>query len=446
MPRKGISRRGFIGASLSAVPGLGLFGREDRLTQTPSAPKPAAKIKEYRSLGRTGFKVSDISFGAGDLTNPPVLAAALDAGVNYIDTAEHYAGGNSERSIGEALKTRDRKSVFLTTKLNLTMGLSATKQNIKDRFLKCLGRLQTDYTDCLMAHMCTLAQVKHEPYHEAIRELKSEGKVRFSGLSNHGADYSFHGYLSDPMDQVVLAAAEDGRFDIVLFVYNFIKTDMGERILGACKTKDMGTTLMKMNVAKTVENEKQALRKIEERFKAQGKELPERTKSLKVITEERSAQAEAFLKKHSLMGLEQARDAAIKFCLSHPDVHCVCPTMNSFEDVEAFVALSGRKVESREQALLAEYKEVYGPFYCRHACGQCEPACPRGVPVNSIMRFDHYFRAQKREQKAMAEYASLGSRNAGGCADCAGPCEKACPHGVPIQGLLIAADLRLTLA
>jgi len=167
---------------------------------------------------------------------------------------------------------------------------------------------------------------------------------------------------------------------------------------------------------------------------------------LKVITEERSAQAEAFLKKHSLMGLEQARDAAIKFCLSHPDVHCVCPTMNSFEDVEAFVGLSGRKVESREQALLAEYKEVYGPFYCRHACGQCEAACPRGVPVNSIMRFDHYFRAQKREQKAMAEYASLGPRNAGGCADCAGPCENACPYGVPIQGLLIAADLRLTLA
>ena len=444
--RKGMSRRGFIGASLSAVTGLGFFGRKDLSEQAPSTPKAAAKIKDYRSLGRTGFKVSDISFGAGDLTNPPVLAAALDAGINYIDTAEHYMRGNSERSIGEVLKTRDRKSIFLTTKLNLSFGKAATKQDIKDRFLKCLERLQTDYADCLMAHMCTLAQVKHEPYHEVIRELKSEGKVRFSGLSNHGADYSIHGNLSDPMDQVVLAAAEDGRFDVVLFVYNFIKTDMGERILQACRAKGMGTTLMKMNIAKTVENEKQTFQTYEERFKAQGKEMPEQLKKLKVFTEERSAQTEAFLKKHGLQGPEQARDAAIKFCLSHPDVHCVCPTMNTFEDVEAFVALSGKKLESREQAMLAEYKDVYGPFYCRHACGQCEAACPRGVPVNSIMRFDHYFRAQKREKMAMVEYASLGPNNAGGCANCPGPCEKTCPYGLPIQGLLIAADMRLTLA
>ncbi|MCX6576782.1 MAG: hypothetical protein NTV82_10365 [Candidatus Aminicenantes bacterium] len=77
--RKGMSRRGFIGASLSAVTGLGLFSRRALSTRVSPTPKSAAKIKEYRSLGRTGFKVSDISFGAGDLTNPPVLAAALDA-------------------------------------------------------------------------------------------------------------------------------------------------------------------------------------------------------------------------------------------------------------------------------------------------------------------------------------------------------------------------------
>jgi ferredoxin len=120
--------------------------------------------------------------------------------------------------------------------------------------------------------------------------------------------------------------------------------------------------------------------------------------------------------------------------------------MNTFEDMEAFVSLSGKKLESREKAMLAEYKDVYGPFYCRHACGQCEAACPRGVPVNSVMRFDHYFRAQKREKMAMAEYASLGPNDAGGCVNCPGHCEKTCPYGLPIQGLLIAADLRLTLA
>jgi len=64
--------------------------------------------------------VSDISFGAGLLTNAPVVAAALDRGVNYIDTGEHYGEGASERAIGEVLKRRgDRKTLFLTTKLNV---------------------------------------------------------------------------------------------------------------------------------------------------------------------------------------------------------------------------------------------------------------------------------------------------------------------------------------
>lgn len=76
--------------------------------------------------------------------------------------------------------------------------------------------------------MCTLAQVKYEPYHELIRELRAEGKVRFSGLSNHGADNSLSGRLEEPMEDVVLAAAEDGRFDIVLCVFNFLAAGCAE--------------------------------------------------------------------------------------------------------------------------------------------------------------------------------------------------------------------------
>ena len=60
--------------------------------------------------------------------------------MNYIDTAEHYENGNSERAIGQVLKTRDRKSVFLTTKLNLTFNKQISKVEIRDRFMKCLER------------------------------------------------------------------------------------------------------------------------------------------------------------------------------------------------------------------------------------------------------------------------------------------------------------------
>jgi aryl-alcohol dehydrogenase-like predicted oxidoreductase len=241
-----LSRRGFIQSSLSVAAGLGIAGKNHLFGGNgQEALAEKSKIKEYRTLGRTGFKASDIGFGAGNLTDPALLAAALDAGVNYIDTAEHYARGNSERAIGQVIKDRDRKKLFITGKLNLGFGKS-TKEGLKERTHKCLERLQTDYLDCLMIHMTpTIDQIKHEGYHEAIKELKVEGKVKFTGLSNHGIEHRYAGFVKDPMDQTVLAAADDGRFDVVLFTYNFIQREKGEKILKACREKNMGTTLMK---------------------------------------------------------------------------------------------------------------------------------------------------------------------------------------------------------
>jgi len=126
-------------------------------------------------------------------------------------------------------------------------------------------------------------------------------------------------------------------------------------------------------------------------------------------------------------------------------VHTACPTINSFEDLNAYLALSGRRLEPRDTAMLNNYEGVYGRYYCRHACGECEPACPHGVPVNTVMRYAHYFEAQGREKHAVRHYAGLEGADASACSTCAGPCETACPHGVPIQGLLIAAHEKLSL-
>jgi predicted aldo/keto reductase-like oxidoreductase len=448
-PKKEWTRRGFIGASLAAFSALRLktAGSRGRSPEPFSSQQTAdpPQVKAYRTLGRTGWRVSDISFGGGGLSNANVLEMALDRGVNYIDTGEHYERGGSERTIGAALKGRDRKSVFITTKLNLSFFGASDKAGIRNRFQKCLERMGTDYADCLMIHMCTLAQVKDEPYHEAIRELKAEGKVRFSGLSNHGADLSLYGKLDDPMDQVVLAAAEDGRFDVVLFAYNYLKADIGPKMLAACKAKNMGTTLMKMDPAFYIQEDKNILASIEERYKAQSKPLPEALIRLAELSRERAAKTEAFLKSHDLSGLEQARGAAIRFCLGHPDVHCVCPSINSFEDLDAFLALSAQTMSPKDEAVLAGCAAVAGSATCRFACGVCESACPRGVPVNAIMRYNYYFRGKGWQKRALADYAALGARGAGACADCSGSCERACPYGVPIQGKLIAAHETLTL-
>ena len=445
---KSLSRRGFLGATLAGLPAAALLAQEKApaAPAVPQSPAGTTKIKEFRTLGRTGFKVSDVSFGAGPLNNANVLAAALDRGMNYIDTAEHYENGNSERTVGQVFKTRDRKSVFLTTKLNLTFNKKISKTEIRERFMKSLERMGTDRADCLMIHMCTLAQIKHEPYHELIGELKAEGKVRFSGLSNHGADNSLSGRLDEPCEVVVQAAAEDGRFDVVLGVFNFLKEEQGEKIFKACASKNMGLTLMKMNPGMTTSDERIMLTRLRERYKNQNKEFPEALTKLAGITEERGAAVEAFLKKYGLRGPEQTREAAIKFCLNRPEVHCVCPSINSFEELDAYIGLSGTRFTAHEAAMLAEGRETFGDLNCRIGCTDCQAACPRGIPVNSIMRYEYYFRAQGREKSAMAEYAGLGGRNAADCADCPGPCEAACPHGVPIQGKLLLAHDRLTLS
>jgi len=443
-----LTRRGFLGGALASA---GAAAWAAGGGQTPSTGAPAAvkqaprpRIREYRTLGRTGVKISDVSFGAGNLNNANVLSAALDAGMNYIDTAEHYENGNSERAIGTVLKDRDRKSVFLTTKLNLTFFKPVDKEGIRSRFGKCLERLKTDYADCLMIHMCTLAQVKHEPYHELIKELKAEGRVRFSGLSNHGADYGLNGPIADACEDVVMAAAEDGRFDVVLCTYNYLKGAPSDRMFAACKAKGLGVTLMKMNPALTTSEERQMIVRIKERYASSGRDVPESQRKLFQITEERGAAVEAFLKKHGLDGPEQVRGAALKYCLNRSEVHAVCPSINSFEDLDAYLAVSGGRFEAREAAMLADCRAVYGDLTCRIGCGACEPSCPRGVPVATVMRYKYYFRTLGREKAAMAEYAALGDRDAAACAACDGPCERACPHGLPVPGLMAVAHETLT--
>jgi len=429
---------------MSGVIGTGMLYGSDFHHRNIESQNEKKKIKEYRTLGRTGYKVSDISFGAGYFSNPNVLAAALDMGINYIDTAEHYTGGQSETAIGQVIKNRDRKSFFLTTKLNFLIRgkKNSTKEKLKERFLKCLERLQTDYVDCFMIHMTPNAdQIKDEGFHELAQELKSEGKIRFTGLSNHGIKFSLAGNTEDPMEKVVLAAAEDGRFDVVLMVYNFLQKEQGERIFKACKEKNMGVTLMKMNPVNFYSS-------IVERFtqmKESGRTIPERYANMLKEFEVWVEQAEAFKKKHGLENETQIRDAAIKYVLSNPDVHAVCASINTFNDLNAYTALSGQKLQSADRSMLNDYDKTLGHLYCRHACGICEPACPHNIPVNTIMRYNHYFETQRREKQAMHKYAGLEKANASICGDCPGPCADACPFNVPIQGLLMLAHYNLTL-
>jgi predicted aldo/keto reductase-like oxidoreductase len=413
--------------------------RDHTINEAPQehGRKEAPRIRRYRTLGRTGWKVSDIS--SGDPNDMGVLGYLLDCGVNYFDTAESYRGGRGERMFGEALGGRSRKSVFITTKLEI--GSNRSKDHLIGRMRKCLERLRSDYVDCMMIHMPPNVNDLLTPgFHEAIAEMKREGRVRFCGVSHHGSYYD--DTIREPMQRVMLAAIEDGRFDLILPVYNFLNEHDGDRILTEASKKGVGTIVMKSNPVGHYYDFKT---KVESLQKKSGERYEYYSRMMEKANE-KAELAKRFIANHGLDNPDAVRDAAIRYVISNENVGTVILTFRTFGDVERFVGLSGTVLEDGDRGMLDDYREHFGDLYCRHACGRCEPSCPHGVPVNTIMRYHHYFDAQGREKEAMTEYARLPAQRADLCRNCEGWCERACPYGVPIKGLLCISHETLTLA
>jgi aryl-alcohol dehydrogenase-like predicted oxidoreductase len=439
-----MKRRKFLRNSTFGL--AGVLGGKSLLKAGDVREEDAPKIKNYRTLGRTGFKVSDISTGAA--FEESLLSALLDSGVNYIDTAESYGNGKGERTVGNVLKGRDRKKYFVTTKMLVTSfpGMpvkeeEVTKEGIMKRYHKSLEHLQMDYADCLMMHSVDrVADIKHEGFHAAVKQLKADGRLKHAGISNHG---SFHGVDNrEPMSDVLLAGAEDGRFDVYLMAYNYLKHDKSEEVLRVCKEKGIGTTLMKTNPVGGYLGMKEAVAK----FESEGRDVPEFYTMTLNKFKKKYEQAEGFLKKYNLEDPSEIKDAAIKFCLNNPNVSSICVSFRNFDDVAKYIKLSGTRLTAADQKALEVYAKSMGQFYCRHACGICESSCPQNVPVNTIMRYNHYFASQNREKYAMEKYAKLASKTADQCQNCSGSCESVCPFNVPVQTLLVLAHQNLTLA
>lgn len=148
---------------------------------------------EYTLLGKTNFRVSKLGLGGsplggdyGDTTDEQalrVIDAALDLGINFIDTAPLYGGGESERRVGMALKGK-RSRVVLATKA-VVRGVPYTYENTLRSVEESLKRLQTDYLDLIQLH--ELESVSYEAAMEgtiaAFLKLKQEGAVRAIGVN-----------------------------------------------------------------------------------------------------------------------------------------------------------------------------------------------------------------------------------------------------------------------
>jgi len=150
---------------------------------------------QYRSLGRTGIKVSPYCLGAmmfGKLGNPDheecvrIIHRALDAGINFIDTADRYSAGESEEIVGKALKGR-RDSIVLATKFQGPMSEDPNMQGTSRRWIigaveGSLRRLGTDYIDLYQVHRPS-PDTEIEETLSALTDLMRAGKIRAIGSS-----------------------------------------------------------------------------------------------------------------------------------------------------------------------------------------------------------------------------------------------------------------------
>jgi aryl-alcohol dehydrogenase-like predicted oxidoreductase len=156
---------------------------------------------DYRALGRTGVKVSPLCLGAmmfGAWGNPDhddsarIIHRALDAGINFIDTADVYSAGESETIVGKALASVDRSRVVLATKVHAAMGEDPNAQGNSRRWIiaECdnsLRRLGTDYIDLYQIHRPD-PTVDIDETLGALSDLVHAGKIRSFGSSTFPAE------------------------------------------------------------------------------------------------------------------------------------------------------------------------------------------------------------------------------------------------------------------
>lgn len=189
---------------------------------------------ERRVFGKTGMEVSVLGFGGAEIgfegATPAsvreILSAALDAGLNVIDTAECYM--DSEELIGEAVSSR-RQDFYLFTKCGHKWTYTEEAWgaiDIAESLERSLKRLKTDYVDLLQLHSCSKKILQKGECIKALQKAKEEGKVRFIGYSGDGDD--------------ALYAIKTGAFDVLQTSCSIADQEVIEKLLPLAGEKGMG--------------------------------------------------------------------------------------------------------------------------------------------------------------------------------------------------------------
>ena len=275
----------------------------------------------YRTLGRTGLKITTLSFGAMLTPEYEVIRAGLDMGINYVDTARRYLNGRSEAVVGRALKgIRDK--VYVATK---TKPDSNTRDAIMKDVETSLENLGTDHIDVIQLHNLDNPKRAFIPeVREAYLKLRQEGKVRFFGVTTHTNQ-------AEVIDAVV--NDPDKFFDTVLVAYNMKSEPSVKQAIARAKGAGIGVVAMKIQAGSYRREEAQP------------------------ISPEQAA-------------------AALKWVLQDPNVTTVIAGMKTLEHIKRMMPVMGMKLTAADARIVQRYSRAIDGYYCR-LCARCEPTCPQ---------------------------------------------------------------------
>jgi aryl-alcohol dehydrogenase-like predicted oxidoreductase len=294
----------------------------------------------YRFLGRTGLKVSEIGLGtvelgldygvpvAGEHLRPSeenaarLLNRALDLGVTFVDTARAY--GASEEIIGRALKGR-RSEYVLASKLAPIREEGQTdrvlREQVKTSVAESLRLLQTDVIDLLQLHWAPVEVITKGRVLAAAREAQQAGYVRFIGASTYGED-------------APLAVLKDGGYDTLQVAYSLADKTLEAQVLPLAQQQGVGI-IVRSVLLRGVLTHRYAF-------------LPDQLAELRSAIAQLSRLADA-----EACGLPEM---AYRFVLAHPAVTTALVGTARIEELEAALAFAGE--EPLPPALLAAIRQV----------------------------------------------------------------------------------------
>jgi uncharacterized protein len=384
------TRRQFLTTSAALGAGALLPGS----LAAEEAAKAVKAAMPTKILGKTGERVTALGFGSALHVTPPLLNIALAEGITFIDTAQGYENGNSEKNIGAILERNGRrKDCFIVTK----SGDHSVEKFVSSLENDSLPRLRTDYVDLYYLHNLGTPDRLDDEMKQTAERLKREKKIRFFGFSSH----------HDDMVPTLNKAAEVGFVDVIMFKYNFRDYDDAElnKAMDKCAKAGIGLVAMKtQGGAVSFQNRVDP-------FAAKG------------------------FNKHQ---------ACLKAVWADDRIHCIVSAMKNLSQLKENTEAARRpSMGLLERQLLDEYAAETSHLYCRGCAHNCEGCVSAPLQIADTLRYRMYSENYGDRETARRLFSELPARARAIAGVDFSAAETACPHNLPIGALMQDAAAKL---